>query len=87
MSASSGSRDPVQPHGLAWSVLGTVDRVQSSDADASGIAKFQASGSLGRMANGYLAAFHIACHGWRLLELRNTAADGLRTGAAQAPSD
>lgn len=60
-------------HGLAWSLMGTPDTVEVGPADATGLTEFLAAASLGRMANSYLAAFHMASHGWRLLELRNAA--------------
>lgn len=61
-------------HGLVWSVLGTRDTKQVGDADATGLAEFHAVGSLGRIANGYMAAFYMAKKGWSLLTKRNTPA-------------
>jgi hypothetical protein len=63
-------------HGLIWSVLGTPDTKQVGAADAAGLAEFHALGSLGRLANAYMAAFHMAGKGWSLLAKRNTPDSG-----------
>lgn len=59
-------------HGLSWSLLGTPDTVEVGPTDSTGLTEFHAAASLGRMANSYLAAFHMAKHGWRLLGQRDT---------------
>ncbi|TQR87672.1 hypothetical protein D8S82_05630 [Mycobacterium hodleri] len=58
-------------HGFAWPILNSPDTKQVGNADDGGLAEFQAVASLGRMANGYLAAFHMARAGWSLLRNRN----------------
>ncbi|MHA0290193.1 hypothetical protein ACXYX3_27635 (plasmid) [Mycobacterium sp. C3-094] len=57
-------------HGLAWSILGTVD-TQQGQADEAGMTDIYAAGSLARIANCYFAALHLARHGWALLDKRN----------------
>jgi hypothetical protein len=78
-------------HGLSWSLLGTPDTVEVGPPDSTGLTEFHAKATLGRMANSYLAAFHLATHGWRLLGLRNgrpaTTADALRTEASKTSVD
>jgi hypothetical protein len=64
-------------HGFAWPVLGSSSTRQVGVADGTGLAEFQAAASLGRMANGYLAAFHMARAGWSLLKRRNEADQAL----------
>jgi hypothetical protein len=59
-------------HGLPWPLFGTPGTVQSKEADSNGVAEFQAGGSLGRIGNHYMAAFHLAEHGWRLLGQRGS---------------
>lgn len=58
-------------HGFAWSLLNSPETKQVGDADGAGLAEFHGRASLGRIANGYLAAFHMARAGWSLLERRN----------------
>lgn len=58
-------------HGFAWPILNSPDTKQVGAADDAGLAEFQSAASLGRMANGYLAAFHMARAGWALLKDRN----------------
>lgn len=60
-------------HGFAWPLFGTAGTVQTKLADEDGIAEFQAGGSLERMANPFMAAFHIARQGWSLLGKRGSA--------------
>lgn len=57
-------------HGLAWPLLGTSGTVQTKLADKDGVGEFQAGGSLARMGNVYMAAFHFADRGWKLLRQR-----------------
>lgn len=59
-------------HGFAWPLFGTAGTVQTKLAGEDGIAEFQAGGSLERMANPYMAAFHIARQGWSLLNRRGS---------------
>lgn len=59
-------------HGLIWQVLGQQDTVQSGPADTEGLAPFQATGSFDRIANPYMAAYHLADHGWDLLRHRGS---------------
>lgn len=66
-------------HGLAWCLLGAPSTVQAGPVDNSGMTEFHASGSIGRIANSYMAAFHLCKHGWSLLKRRNSVADVLRT--------
>lgn len=57
-------------HGLAWPLLGTSGTIQTKLAGDDGIGEFQAGGSLDRIVNGYMAAFHFADRGWQLLRQR-----------------
>ncbi len=41
--------------------------------DSDGIAAFGFGGDIRRIANNYLAAYHLACHGWKLLQERSAA--------------
>lgn len=63
-------------HGLPWPLFGTPGTVQTKLADDDGIGEFQAGGSLARIANAYLAAYHLAKHGWKLLDRRAAAVEG-----------
>uniref|UniRef100_A0A5Q5BH26 Uncharacterized protein n=2 Tax=unclassified Mycobacterium TaxID=2642494 RepID=A0A5Q5BH26_MYCSS len=62
-------------HGFAWPILNSPNTKRVGAADDTGLAEFQASASLGRIANGYLAAFHMARAGWSLLEALNYAGE------------
>lgn len=61
-------------HGLMWHLFGTPGMSQTGPSDPDGIAAFQAAGSLGRIANAYMAAYHLAQHGWKLLGERGSSA-------------
>jgi hypothetical protein len=58
-------------HGFVWPILNSPDTKQVGSADDTGLAEFHGGASLGRMANGYFAAFHMARAGWSLLNSRN----------------
>lgn len=58
-------------HGFAWALLGQAGTGQLAAADDDGIAAFGAAGDIQRIANNYLAAFHLAAHGWKLLAERS----------------
>jgi hypothetical protein len=58
-------------HGFAWPILNSPSMKRVGAADDSGLVEFHANASLGRIANGYLAAFHMARAGWALLEALN----------------
>ncbi|MDW5614607.1 hypothetical protein R6244_27425 [Mycolicibacterium sp. D5.8-2] len=60
-------------HGLPWPLFGSPGMRMTKLAGEDGIAEFQAGGSLDRMANTYMAAFHLADVGWGLLERRGSA--------------
>ena len=60
-------------HGLAWPLLGTSGTIQTQLAGADGMGLYLAGGSLKRIANVYLAAFHLANRGWRLIRSRGVA--------------
>jgi hypothetical protein len=49
---------------------GQQSTVQAGPADANGLAHFQAAGSFDRIANPYMAAYHLTDHGWDLLRRR-----------------
>jgi hypothetical protein len=57
-------------HGLVWQLVGQQSTVQTSTADADGLVQLQAAGSFDRIANPYMAAFHLADRGWDLLRRR-----------------
>lgn len=57
-------------HGLPWPLFGTPGTVQTKLAGEDGIAEFQAGGSLARIANAYMAAYHLGQQGWQLLAQR-----------------
>lgn len=62
-------------HGFAWPILNSPNTKQiGAAADDAGLVEFQAAASLGRIANGYFAAFHMARAGWSLLKGRNAVA-------------
>ena len=58
-------------HGFAWCLLGQRDTEQTGDVDGRGIGEFAAAGGIDRIANGYLCGFHLARHGWELLDRRS----------------
>ena len=57
-------------HGLAWPLLGTSGTIQTRLSGDDGIGEFRAGGSLERIGNVYMAAFHLADRGWKLLRRR-----------------
>jgi hypothetical protein len=61
-------------HGFAWPLLGQPDSLQSGVADKNGIAPFAAAGGIDRIANDYLCSYHLAKHGWSLLDARSQTA-------------
>lgn len=61
-------------HGFAWPIFNSPSTKQVGAADGAGLVEFHAAASLGRMANGYLAAFQMARAGWSLLKSRNAVA-------------
>jgi len=61
-------------HGLPWHLFGTPGMSQTAPAGSDGVAEFAAVGSLSRIANAFMAAFHLSEHGWRMLEQRGSAA-------------
>jgi hypothetical protein len=58
-------------HGFAWSLMGESDTVQTGPEDEHGRAVFEAAGGINRIANSYMAAYHLATRGWELLDRRN----------------
>lgn len=58
-------------HGFAWALLGQAGTTQLGDTDGEGMATFAAQGDLGRIANPYLGAFHLARRGMELLRQRS----------------
>jgi hypothetical protein len=58
-------------HGFVWALAGVPDTVQSAPPDELGRAEFAVLGGIDRIINSYMAAFHLASEGWRLLDLRN----------------
>lgn len=60
-------------HGFPWPLFGTSGTMQTKLAGDDGIAEFQAGGSLARIANAYLAAYHLGERGWQLLAQRGAA--------------
>ena len=59
-------------HGLQWSLLGRQGTGQAAAADSSGMAEFQAGGSLEALANSYLCAYGLLVHAFGLLSRRGT---------------
>lgn len=59
-------------HGLAWPLLGGPGTIQTKLAGDDDIGEFQAGGSLARIGNVYMAAFHFADRGWKLIRRRGT---------------
>ncbi len=57
-------------HGLVWPILGQPSTVQAGPADDNGLAAFEAAGSFDRIANLYMAAYHLTDRGWDLLRRR-----------------
>ena len=57
-------------HGFQWLLLGQANTRQAGRSDEQGIAAFHAAGGIGRIANPYMCAFHLARHGWQLLDQR-----------------
>lgn len=57
-------------HGLVWQILGQPSTTQAGPADKSGLAPFRAVGSFDRIANPFMAAFHLSDRGWKLLGQR-----------------
>lgn len=61
-------------HGFGWSLLGQAGTGQMGPPDSDGLAAFGAGGDIRRIATNYLAAYHLARHGWKLLQERSSAA-------------
>lgn len=61
-------------HGFAWALLGQAGTTQAGPADPHGIASFEAAGDVDRIANQYLAAFHLARRGMTFLARRSEVA-------------
>ncbi len=70
-------------HGLVWQLLGQQSTVQAGPANADGLAPFVATGSFDRIANPYMAAYHLADRGWNLM--RREVLDGSATAATSDP--
>ena len=62
-------------HGFPWPLFGTSGTTMTKLAGPDGIAEFQAGGSLARMANPFMAAYHLGDRGWELLDQRGAAPD------------
>jgi hypothetical protein len=59
-------------HGFGWALLGQAGTGQIGPPDSDGIAAFGAGGDVGRIANNYLGAYHLARQGWKLLRQRGS---------------
>lgn len=58
-------------HGFTWALLGQPDTHRVGEGDGHEITEFAAAGGIGRIANGYLCAFHLSRYGWKLLRRRS----------------
>ncbi|MFF2088626.1 hypothetical protein ACFVVM_32985 [Nocardia sp. NPDC058176] len=57
-------------HGFFWPTFGGPGMTQTAEPDANGVAEFAVGGSLGELAEPYLAAFAMCEQGWKLLRQR-----------------
>ncbi|MFJ2663806.1 hypothetical protein ACIO14_05605 [Nocardia fluminea] len=57
-------------HGFFWPVFGRPGTEQTAGPDANGVAEFAVGGSLGELAEPYMAAFTMCEQGWKLLRQR-----------------
>jgi hypothetical protein len=56
-------------HALGWHYFGN-DGTNATDVDAGGVGRITIGGDLGRLVMDYFPAYHVATHGWRLLNER-----------------
>ncbi len=63
-------------HGFVWSLLGSAGTTGHGTPDRHGRVVIEADGSLLRVANAYMVAFHTAAHGWALLNKRGSKSTG-----------
>ena len=68
--SSPGGAVQVPPTAFRGRYSGLAGTIQTKLAGSDGLGEFQAGGSLARMANVYMAAFHLADRGWNLLRHR-----------------